>query len=318
MFWIISIAITAVTLFILLRPLLAVYQKNEITQEEKDLDLGLRVYRDQLAELDRQVSSQTIDLSQAEAFRLEINRRILSRIDSNKKEDKPPNCENKNKTSLTMSLLLGFFIVIAMPTLTFSLYHKIGSPQLKAQPFKERQNDPVIVMTQFAKDLAMKLKDHPESKGYATLAQTYFSLDRFSESIEAYHKALDLGFISPEMFDSLGEAHVQLNQGKVSDQAKKEFQIGLSIDRQSPRARFFLGLYEAQHQNIIQALAIWRDLELDSPSDAPWTPMLKDHLRSYAQQANLDGAPIQPQRPKLDEIPQALQQILRDKIGTQP
>jgi len=165
---------------------------------------------------------------------------------------------------------------------------------LPGQPFASRQADPNIKMTEMAARLAADLKSKPEADGFATLGETYFALRRYDEAADAFRQALGLGLIDAAMLSSLGETVVLANNGDVVPDAREAFQQALTLDRGEPRARFYLGLGKAQIGHFAEAVSIWRDLEKNSPADAPWLPMLKEHIAEYAKQGGFDPATIKP------------------------
>ena len=89
---------------------------------------------------------------------------------------------------------------------------------------------------------------------------------------------------------------VMANDGGVVMDAQDAFKASLARDQNEPRARFYLGLAQAQIGELQQAVAIWRDIEKTAPPDAPWLPMVKENIAAYAKQGGffLDPASIAP------------------------
>jgi len=80
-------------------------------------------------------------------------------------------------------------------------------------------------------------------------------------------------------------------------EALMAFTNALGVDSRSERARFYIGLAESQIGNLKQAVAIWRELEKTSPSDAPWLPMLREHIAVFSKQGGFDPASVPPSPP---------------------
>src|SRR4051812_24758826 len=82
------------------------------------------VYRDQLAEIDRDVARGLLNPEQAEGARAEIGRRILA-LDN---AATPPPLGPK-------PLMASVVAILAMPVAALLIYAAIGSPGLPDQPF---------------------------------------------------------------------------------------------------------------------------------------------------------------------------------------
>jgi cytochrome c-type biogenesis protein CcmH len=87
------------------------------------------------------------------------------------------------------------------------------------------------------------------------------------------------------------------NGGAVVPEALLTFNNALKIDSHNPRARFYLGLAQAQTGNLKQAVAIWRDLEKESAAGAPWLPMLHERIAVFAKQGGFDPSSVPPNPP---------------------
>ena len=85
--------------------------------------------------------------------------------------------------------------------------------------------------------------------------------------------------------------------GAVVPEALLAFTNSLGKDPHGERSRFYIGLAEAQIGNLKQAVAIWRDLEKSSDPDAPWLPMLREHIAAFAKQGGFDPASVPPSPP---------------------
>lgn len=287
--WILFSAVTLGVLLLLVVPLL-----RRQTAAPARIAYDIVVYRDQLAEVERDIERGLLNESQAEAARTEILRRMLAAEDA---ELAAPQSEYRLTGGRRLRVVTALVIVIGLPLGSFGLYNVLGEPSLPGQPYASRQEDPDLKMSEMAANLAAELKAKPEADGFATLAETYFSLRRYGEAANAFRQAITMGLIDAQMIASLGESLTLENNGEVSPDARTAFQQALTLDREEPRARFYLGLAKAQAGRFAEAVSIWRDLEKGSPSDAPWLPMLKEHIALYAKQGGFDPATIKPVPP---------------------
>jgi cytochrome c-type biogenesis protein CcmH len=285
--WISFALLTIIVLACLLRPLL-----RRISSEYAPAECDLAVYKDQLVELDREVADGLLDADLAAAARTEIQRRILGRA-----ADSTAPAASRSRRRARLVVAAGLFL--GVPLGAVALYGDLGAPQLKGQPFAGRQNDPDFAMARMVDHLSARLRAKPDAAGYATLAESLFTLKRYDEAIEAFRRAIGMGVADPEMMASLGEAYVLTNDGAVTPEAQQAFQHALMLDRSAPRSRFYLGLAHAQIGQFREAVSIWRDLEKDSPAESPWLPMLREHIRAFAEQGGFDPASVPPMPPGL-------------------
>jgi cytochrome c-type biogenesis protein CcmH len=292
--WILFSAITLVVLLLLVVPLL---RRQRLAPTRIAYDIV--VYRDQLAEVDRDLERGLLNDDQAEAARTEILRRMLAAEDA---ELESPPVEFRLAGGRRLRTATALVILVGIPLGSFGLYGLLGAPWLPGQPFASRQADPNLKMAEMADNLAADLKAKPEGDGFVTLGETYFALRRYDEASDALRKAIGLGLIDAQILASLGESIALANNGEVVPDSRTAFQQALTLDRSEPRARFYLGLAKAQTGHFAEAVSIWRDLEKDSPADAPWLGMLKEHIAEYARQGGFDPASIKPIPPAPEGI----------------
>ncbi len=286
--WIIFAALTIGTLGLLVVPLM-----RRAAPAPARVDYDIVVYRDQLAEVARDVERGLLTTEQAAAAKTEIHRRMLAAEDAELREPKGEFRTGGKKLRLAAVLV----IVIGLPAGSLAVYNRLGSPELPGQPFASRQADPEFRLTELAARLAADLQQKPDADGYVTLARTYTSMRRYSEAAAAFQQAIQLGAVNAENLSDMAESIVLSNDGQVVPEARQAFKEVLVLDKDDPRARFYLGLAKAQVGEYREAVSIWRDLESGSREGAPWLPMLKEHIQQYAKLGGFDPATINPVPP---------------------
>lgn len=311
MIWLSLAALTLVVLLLLLVPLL-----RRQTAAAERLGYDVAIYRDQLAEVERDRERGLLSTEQAAAVTAEVQRRMLAAADSDGLAD-PVITDKKLETGRRLRLIAAMLVLVLVPGGAVTLYLQFGAPGLPAQPFAERQNSPQFKLTAMAEKLATELVRNPDPRGFTILAGTYRQLGRMDEAIGAYRKAIDLGAASAEIYASLGEVITMAAQGGVGPESRAAFLQALTLDPKNPPARFYLGLSKAQIGKADEAIAIWRDLQKDTPADAPWRSMLDQQIVSTAAEAKLDPAKIEPKAPSLDGAPAAPVAPPASKLGGQ-
>ncbi|HWB48721.1 MAG TPA: c-type cytochrome biogenesis protein CcmI [Stellaceae bacterium] len=262
---------------------------------------NLAVYRDQLAELERDVERGILAPAEAEAAKSEIGRRILALA--------PGSAE---AASARAPLILAGAAILLLPFAAWTLYWQLGSPGVADQPLATRaagsvntagNGAPHLDMEEAVRQLTARLQAHPDDlQGWVLLARSDIDLNRYQEAADAYRHAADLSGRKPEIVGDWAEAQVLAAGGTVTAPAKEAFQAALADPESAPRSRYYLGLAKAQAGDAKGALQDWVDLEADSPADADWLPLLHRRIGETAQAAGIDPAALktsagQPRKP---------------------
>jgi cytochrome c-type biogenesis protein CcmH len=250
---------------------------------------NLAVYRDQLAEIERDVERGILSADEATAAKSEIGRRILalSPAEAAAAPSRAP-------------LVVAAMAILVLPFAAWTLYWDLGSPSLADQPFAAHQTEaaptaqngnPHADMADAVKKLIAHLQAHPDDlEGWLLLARSDLDLDRYADAVQAYRRAADLSGQKPEIVGDWGEAQVLAAGGTVTAEAKQAFETALADKESAPRSRYYLGLAKEQAGDVKGALQDWVDLEADSPSDAEWLPLLRRRIGDAAKTAGVDPA----------------------------
>jgi len=293
MIWLALAVLTIAVLVLLLVPLLR--RQSGAAQR---LSYDVAVYKDQLAEVDRDLDRGILTLEQAEGVRAEVQRRMLIAAEADKIGGTVT--DKTLETGRRLRLVVAMLVLLLVPGGALYIYLALGAPGLPAQPFVERLNSPQFKMASMIEKLQAQLQQTPDPKGYTILAGSLRQMGRMEEAVEAYRQAIALGAGGAAIYSSLGETTAMASRGGVGPDARQAFLQALAQDPKDPRARFYLGLSKAQIGKPDEAIAIWRDLQNDTPPDAPWREMLEQQIAKQAAEAKLDPAQIAPKAPSLE------------------
>ena len=232
------------------------------------------VYRDQLAEIDRDVASGLIGSSEADAARVEISRRLLAAADTQR--DPPVATSNlKWRRSVAVVALVG------LPVLAIAIYLPLGSPQLGDFPLAQRARAPDAAQSLdslLAQVEAHLEKDPTDGRGWSVLAPVLARLGRYDEAVRAYRNSITYNGDSAERRADLGEAIAGAAGGIVTADAKAEFERAIALNADAVKANYFLGLAAEQDGRSAEAASIWRTMLAKAPPNAPWRPLLQAAL----------------------------------------
>lgn len=249
--------LTAGTVGVLLVPLLRA-RRGAIER----LQGSLAIYRDQLAEVERERAAGSLSVEDAAAARTEIERRLLAAADKDTGAALQP--------AAAWHRFLPPALCLLIPAFALGLYMRIGEPGLPSAPFVPRPHAPPTAPPQTGPSLDQHIA--------ATRA-------RLKETPD-----------DPETLSVLGELLTQQADGIVPEPAVDLFRRALAKQPDDACALFYLGLHEAQRGEPREALGRWLDLEARSPGDALWLPMLRAEIDRVAKQANIDPGSIKPDR----------------------
>jgi cytochrome c-type biogenesis protein CcmH len=251
------------------------------------------IYRDQLAELTREVERGVVDPDQAAASRVEIERRLLATDETAEVAISAAPPDGIAAVALAVAVTAG----------AVALYLALGSPGVRDQPFASRQDGGAVAdathapgdMVAVVEMLAAKLKDHPDdAAGWLLLARSLATLQRWQESAAAYQRALALTDTA-EAAAGYGEMLVMAADGMVTPAARDAFAAALSRDQSNPPARFYLALADAQAGKARAAIEAWAKLAAEAPPGAPWLPLVRQRIEETAREAGITppgaGAP---------------------------
>jgi cytochrome c-type biogenesis protein CcmH len=251
--------ITTATVGVLLVPLL---RTRHVTTDRLDHELAL--YRDQLAEVERERAAGALAASEAAAARTEIERRILAAAD---RREAPAVVDTPAWHKYLVPALS-----LAVPLLALGIYLQAGRPGLPSSPFEPGavRHGPVNPQQQIAQVIAQaraRLAEAPDD---------------------------------PEALSALGEALTMEANGTVTKPALDALTRVLAARPDDVRANYYLGLHESQSGDSRAALARWLDLEarsqVEHPGGAPWLPMLRAEIQRVAKAAGIDPQTIRPDR----------------------
>tara|TARA_Y100001936_G_scaffold254141_1_gene325591 strand:- start:27610 stop:29025 length:1416 start_codon:yes stop_codon:yes gene_type:complete len=272
-------AMAAIALVLVLRPLLGP-DENGSNRAEYDT----QIYKDQLAELERDAARGIITEEAASAARTEIARRLLAADE----EAKVETTIEEPATGKATAIIVG----ITIPALTLSIYALTGSPHLQSQPGVETQakakaarksNEPDLAT--IISELSARVKERPDDlEGWRLYARALAGIRRFADSVAAYQRATTLDPKNADLWSQLAEAQVSAAQGSVTPEARKSLEKALILEPREPRARYYVGLAAHQAGDIKQALKIWLQLEADSVANAPWRKVLGERIANTAKQ----------------------------------
>ncbi|SCX25301.1 formate-dependent nitrite reductase complex subunit NrfG [Agrobacterium sp. DSM 25558] len=278
MFWIFIAMLTAAVAIVLTYPLM---RSSGVADTAREGEVA--VYRDQLAELQRERESGLIGETEAEYARAEIGRRLLAAASGKTGEVSAISPRKHNA--------LASLVTVLLPLMGLCLYLFMGSPGMPDMPLQARLEKPGNDMNLMIAKAERHLAQNPDDgAGWDVLAPIYFKTMRLGDAEMAYRNAIRLQGENPERLTGLAETLIAANDGVVIDDARSALEDAEKMSPGNPRVRFYLALSLEQAGKTDEARNSFAALLKDSPEGAPWIPLLQAHLQNTGG-ADIAAAP---------------------------
>lgn len=276
------------------------------------------VFRDQLAEVERDRARGTLSESEAAGTRAEISRRLIAAT------RRAETAGGLVPAPRGISGLMAGLSILGVPVLAAGIYLAVGAPQLPDQPLAARgdartlaaeaevrrptqaeaerraEPPPAPPETEDAQRFAALIErlegivaERPQdTEGRRMLAQGYMRLQRYGDAWPVYARLAEIRgpAAGADLFADQAQAMILATGGYVSPEAETVIDRALRLDPATPTARFFQGLAEAQRGRLQAAVAIWEALQPDVPQDARWRPWLAQMLDEARRQTGAAAA----------------------------
>lgn len=276
----------------------------------------IRVYRDQLAEADRDLARGTLTEAEAARVKTEIARRLLEADRALQAAAAPGAARTPwAAMALVAAAMAGGLLV----------YSRVGVPWYPDLPIRERlaladeamagrpgqaeaeaaagppppvHPDPEFLTLMEKLRAAVDPATATDLRGLDLLARNEATLGNFVAAKTAQARLVEVKgeAATAEDYATLAEMMILAAGGYVSPEAEQVLIRALERDPRDGMARYFSGLMFAQGGRFDRAFAFWRPLLEESPPGAPWVPPIRAQIEDVAMRAGIpyqlpDAAP---------------------------
>lgn len=307
-FWAAAGIITLTVAVILLR---AIRQTG--TGDLQNVEFDQQVYRDQLAEIERDQARGVIAGDEAKRLRSEVARRLLA-------TDRAEVAPEDRKAGPQSVLVLGAMAL--MLAAGFGGYALLGQPGYGDLPLKARimvaeerradrpkqaaieaalparpqleAADPAFV--ELVEKLRAAVATRPNDlQGQMLLARNEANLGNLTAAYQAQERVLAIKGPAANDADVLTQATlmVQAADGQVSPEAETLFQSVLAHSDSNDTALFFTGIVNMQVGRYDLAFGYWNKLMETAPADSPWRPEVTTRMEALAEVAGVKYTPAE-------------------------
>jgi cytochrome c-type biogenesis protein CcmH len=256
------------------------------------------VYRDQMAELDREFVMGNLSYEELKAARDELSERLLADVGDATVADAPQSSASHAVAVWRKPWLSIGLLVFVVPVASLLMYSVLGAPAaLDPRALTQGTDASAEVtpekLTEMAIALTRRLQDEPNSmEGWVMLGRVQRARAHYEESAEAYAKALTLSR-DDNLSIERAEVLAQKNGGSFAGEPWSIIQRVLTADPHHLNALFLAGSASYAEMNFNTALRYWERAREVVPADSPDAPELD---RAIAEARDKMGLPAIPPR----------------------
>lgn len=318
MFWLLCALLTLVVAAAIAAPLMRARDADTPSAASYDL----RVYRDQLREVERDLERGVIGEDEAGRLRNEIGRKVLE-TDRKLTETAPSRRGGKMAGAVvTLAVLLagavGLYLYQGAPDAPdLPLSTRIANAEraydnrpnqaeaeaAAPEPDKPEVDQEYVTLVEQLREAVARTPDDPQ--GLTLLATNEMRLGNMIAAREAQQRLVELrgDQASASELMRLSALMIEAAGGIITPEAEELLARALQKDRSLPQGRYLLGLLQLQNGRPDRAFPIWRQLLEEGPYDAPWNAPIRASIRDLAWLAGQpDYAPPAPETTGMPEL----------------
>ncbi|MCC2866367.1 MAG: c-type cytochrome biogenesis protein CcmI [Candidatus Accumulibacter phosphatis] len=238
---------------LLLPPLLRTPRFSGSTDQS---EANLAIFRDQLAELERERREGSLaeaDFAQAKS---ELQRRLLEEVPA---QAAPATTDGGSRQTALALLVL-------IPLAAAAGYALLGEPRA-LDPLQRQARIAPEQIEAMLNSLVDKLRKNPDDhQGWVMLARSYKVLERFPEAAKAYERAAPLVDQDPALLADYADVLAQTQGGSLQGRPSELIERALRINPREPQALLLAGAAATGREQFAAAADYWsRLLELVEP-----------------------------------------------------
>ena len=256
-FWISTGLLTLLVLALLCWPLLRRRSGDGASRRA----INTVIYRDQLADLERDLASGTLSQADYAGAREEIERRVLEDVaaDTTPTDTAP---RRLPRTALALA--------VTLPLAAALLYVVLGTPAALDPAARQGPQASAAEIEKMVATLAARLEKDPGNlEGWAMLGRSYLVTGRLAEAAKAFDKAGPAMEASTELMLQVAELSAELNEGRIEGRGRELLQRVLKAEPQNPQALVLAGTDAFFRQQYADAVRHWEAVLAQLPPGSP-------------------------------------------------
>jgi len=257
-FWSIVALLIAITLAVLLLPLL----KRRPATDGPDPDAATTaVYRDQKQALEAEYADGIISAQEREAAVNELSHRLGEEVGHE------PRPGTRILARKSVWVIAAAFLVV-IPSAAIVLYSRLGKPDAIVASAPEGASHDISdrQVAALVDTLAQRLRSQPDDvEGWVLLARSYNALGRFPEAADAYSHAVALIPDDPQLLADYADVLAMAQGKKLAGKPAELAQKALSIDPNHRKSLALAATAAMEAHDYDGAIALWQRLRAQFP-----------------------------------------------------
>lgn len=247
-----ALVAVAVTLVLLLRPLIWRRQATVVAASHRQLNAA--IYRDQFAELERDRNEGTLGADDYQQAHAELQRRVLDDAHEDGAAVTAPPARK------TLAL-----IAVALPLAAMGLYAWLGNPAGINPPPPQPQLSAQDIENMVA-GLAAKLEAEPDNlKGWAMLARSYRALGRLPDAEKAFDRAEKFVENDAQLLADYADVATANAGGNFAGKPMRLLEKALQLEPDNGQALWLAGSAAFVGNDFARAITHWERLAKQLP-----------------------------------------------------
>lgn len=293
-FVVVAVVLTAFALAAVLLPLL---RKPQAADAAAAKDLSLRVLREQLGELEREVHEGTLEKAQYETECAEIERRAIEDV---RADTAAAPVQDRRRMALAAGT------AIAVCAVAVGLYLKLGTPDAFRDAADGQQSSSHALSPQqiqgMVARLAEKLQENPaDGEGWLMLARSYNALGQYPEASAAYGRAFSILPPDAQHLSDYADTLAMAQGRSLAGEPEKIIARALEADPNNVKALALSGSAAFERRDFGRAIAEWRKILAVVPPDSPLVERIRGSIADAKARMNGGASPA----PAADAAPAA-------------
>ena len=270
LFWVICAGLILIALAFVLPTVLQRAEESDVALEDERKQANIAIYRDQLSELEADLRNGIIGEEQYAQDRDEIERRLL--------EDTATSKTKKSVPAPAIARNTAYLLGIALPLAAVVFYLNVGNPKsisdpasvATARPASEQPTErtQAQIEANVAK-LAQRLQSNPgDAQGWAMLARSYSSMEKWGEATGAFDKATELSPNDANLWAEYAFASAMANGKSLEGKPLEFVNRALQVDPQNVKALPLASSAAFQAKDYKKAIDYWQRMLKQIPADS--------------------------------------------------
>ncbi|MET0336032.1 MAG: c-type cytochrome biogenesis protein CcmI [Rhizobacter sp.] len=265
------------TLLLLLRPWKRSHPTTEAASKREASEVNAGVYRDQMAELDRDLAAGTLSPDDHAQARTELQRRLID--DTSGTEAPAAPAIGTRMTSLALILIV--------PLATAGLYTWLGSPAaldpLVTQAPTQQNVEKMVA------DLAARMEKNPDPKGWVVLARSYRAMGRLPEAENAFNRIGPALQANATLLAEYADVLATRAMGNFDGKPMEIVNQALKLEPEHPMALSLAATAAYNRNDFALAVKHWEHLQKVVPADTEDAKWLSEAIAKTREQLAASG-----------------------------